>query len=155
MSVRQSTFAAVALVVADAIEVGVAPQASAAPVPRVDSAGRIRAPERTQISFTHSVTGAHLGTGNEDESRPALSVFAHGDPADQAAATRMLQTSDDAIASQLYARCPSSISDTAAYGLEDTRAGAHWGGVLRGGLPGRRRDPRTCRTAHGRCARGL
>lgn len=40
----------------------------------------------------------------------------------------MLRYSDDAIASQLYAKYPSSIAETTQkYGLADTHAAAHWG----------------------------
>jgi len=74
---------------------------------------------------------------NQHESRPALSivklyiadyVFAHGTPADKADATRMLQVSDDNIASRLHAKYPQSISTTAnAYGLNDTHDPGFWG----------------------------
>lgn len=111
--------------------------ALAAPTPHIGGDGNIPAPDRTAISFEHTPTGFHAGTANEHESRPGLSivklyiadyVFTHGDAADHAAATQMLRTSDDAIASQLYAKYPQSISDTATvFGLNDTQAAAHWG----------------------------
>ncbi|WP_259342741.1 hypothetical protein [Corynebacterium falsenii] len=111
--------------------------ASAAPVPNLNPNGTINAPARTQISFEHTPTGFHAGTANEHESRPGLSivkmyiadyVFAHGTPEEKAQATQMLRTSDDRIASQLYAKYPQSINETArAYGLNDTHGAAHWG----------------------------
>ena len=63
--------------------------ASAAPMPNVDQNGNIAAPGRTQISFQSTLTGHHVGTANEHESRPGLSlvkmyiadyVFEHGAP---------------------------------------------------------------------------
>lgn len=117
--------------------VALAPTAAAAPVPRQDGSGHVVAPARTQVTVAHSATGFRAGTANQHESRPALSivklyiadyVFAHGTPADQADATRMLQTSDDGIASRLYAKYPQSISTTAnAYGLNDTHDPGYWG----------------------------
>lgn len=114
-----------------------APTAAAAPAPRQDGNGHIVAPARTQITVGHTATGFRAGTPNQHESRPALSivklyiadyVFAHGSPADKADATRMLQTSDDNIASRLYAKYPQSISTTAdAYGLNDTHDPGYWG----------------------------
>jgi hypothetical protein len=117
--------------------IALAPAATAAPAPRQDDGGHIVAPARTQITVEHTGTGFRAGTANQHESRPALSivklyiadyVFAHGTPADQADATRMLQTSDDGIASRLYAKYPQSISTTAnAYGLNDTHDPGYWG----------------------------
>lgn len=117
--------------------VALAPAATAAPAPRLDGEGNIVAPDRTQITVEHTGTGFRAGTVNQHESRPALSivklyiadyVFAHGTPADQADATRMLQTSDDGIASRLYEKYPQSISTTAnAYGLNDTHDPGYWG----------------------------
>lgn len=137
MSHRLTT-AAVVVGLGGAVVAGaVAPAATAAPSPRVDEAGNIAAPARTQISFEHSPSGYHAGTANEHESRPALSivklyiadyVFAHGDEADRADATRMLQFSDDAVASRLYEKYPQSITTTAAdYGLTDTADPGYWG----------------------------
>ncbi|MGP5243010.1 hypothetical protein ACTXMA_02270 [Corynebacterium variabile] len=106
-------------------------------MPRQDGNGHIIAPGRTQITVEHTATGFRAGTANQHESRPALSivklyiadyVFAHGSPADKADATRMLQVSDDNIASRLYAKYPQSISTTAnAYGLNDTHDPGFWG----------------------------
>nr|WP_235840668.1 hypothetical protein [Corynebacterium liangguodongii] len=110
-----------------------APAAGAAPEPTAIGA----TPPRTSMSFAHSPTGFRVGTANEHESRPGLSlvklyiadyVFDHGTPADQARAYTMLQTSDDAIAASLYAAYPDSIALTARkYGLGDTHAADHWG----------------------------
>jgi hypothetical protein len=135
---RRFTTAVVAVGLGGAVVAGAgAPAATAAPSPKVDGAGNITAPARTQISFEHSATGYHAGTGNEHESRPGLSivkmyiadyVFAHGDDADKADATRMLQYSDDALASRLYEKYPESITATAgAYGLADTHDPGYWG----------------------------
>ena len=117
--------------------VALAPAATAAPVPRQDGSGHVVAPARTQVTVAHSATGFRAGTANQHESRPALSivklyiadyVFGHGSPADKADATRMLQVSDDNIASRLYAKYPQSISTTAnAYGLNDTHDPGFWG----------------------------
>ncbi|MDN8624636.1 MULTISPECIES: hypothetical protein [Corynebacterium] len=111
--------------------------ASAAPVPNVDQDGNIAAPARTQISFHNTLTGHHVGTLNEHESRPGLSlvkmyiadyVFEHGSPEDRAKATQMLRFSDDNIASELYAKYPNSINDRAGkYHLADTHGAPHWG----------------------------
>lgn len=107
--------------------------ADAAPIP-----GRMgEVPERTSITLIHGPSGAVIGTANQHESRPSLSliklyiadyVFDHGAPDEQARAYRMLQDSDDATASDLYSRYPDAIEAAAAkYGLEDTHAAAHWG----------------------------
>ncbi|WKD60145.1 hypothetical protein CCICO_00410 [Corynebacterium ciconiae DSM 44920] len=124
-------------VIASAAAPLLATSAAAAPVPRTNPNGTISAPGRTQISFEHTLTGFHAGTANEHESRPGLSivkmyiadyVFTHGTPEEKAQATQMLRTSDDRIASQLYAKYPQSINATAsAYGLRDTHGAAHWG----------------------------
>ena len=120
----------------------VAADAVAAPQPHVISGEGygtdvIAAPERTQVSFGYTPTGFRVGTGNEHQSRPAVSliklyiadyVFTHGDPADHAAATRMIQYSDDGIASRLHHKYPQAIDETArTYGLRDTHVGPTWG----------------------------
>lgn len=106
-------------------------------MPNVDQNGNIAAPGRTQISFQSTLTGHHLGTANEDESRLGVSrvkmyiadyVFEHGTPGGQAKATQMLRFSDDSIASELYVKYPNSINDRAAeYHLADTHCAPHWG----------------------------
>lgn len=111
----------------------VAPAATAAPAP--GNLGDV--PPRTSISFTHTPSGMTVGTANQHESRPGLSlvklyiadyVYDHGTDADRTAAFRMLQTSDDAIALSLYTAYPQSIAVTAGkYGLADTHAASHWG----------------------------
>lgn len=115
----------------------VATGALAAPQPRLNPQGSIEAPARTQISFKHTPTGFHVGTVNENEARPGLSivklyiadyVFKHGSPQDKAKATQMIRVSDDAIASELYGSYPDSINATAReYGLTNTQGAAHWG----------------------------
>lgn len=110
---------------------------AAAPQPKLTPQGTIDAPGRTQISFTHTPTGAHYGTANENEARPGLSivklyiadyVFKHGTEADKAKATQMIRYSDDNIASELYGRYPDSINATAReYGLSNTHGAGHWG----------------------------
>ena len=97
----------------------------------------IPAPTRTAISIDHTPTRLHLGTANEHESRPALSliklyladwVLSHGAPEDAADALALIRTSDDAAATRLHARYPGAIAATAAYyGLHSTHAAAHWG----------------------------
>ncbi len=124
-------------VIASAAAPLLATSVAAAPVPRTNPNGTIDAPARTQISFEHTPTGIHAGTANEHESRPGLSivkmyiadyVFRHGTAEEKAQATQMLRTSDDRIASQLYAKYPQSINATArTYGLHDTHGAAHWG----------------------------
>lgn len=116
-----------------AATLGISVEVQAAPVPGAVGA----VPPRTSVSFNHSFSGAHVGTANEHESRPGLSivklyiadyVYDHGSDADRALAYRMLQTSDDGIASQLYSRYPQSIAETSRkYGLADTRPAPHWG----------------------------
>ena len=110
---------------------------TAAPQPKLTPQGTIDAPGRTQISFTHTPSGAHYGTANENEARPGLSivklyiadyVFKHGTEADKAKATQMIRYSDDNIASELYGRYPDSINATAReYGLSNTHGAGHWG----------------------------
>ncbi len=111
--------------------------ATAAPQPKLNPQGELDAPARTAISFTHTPTGYSVGTPNENEARPGLSivklyiadyVFKHGTPEDKAKATVMIQRSDDNIASELYSRYPDSINATArAYGLNNTHGAPHWG----------------------------
>lgn len=110
---------------------------AAAPQPKLTPQGTIDAPGRTQISFTHTPSGTHYGTANENEARPGLSivklyiadyVFKHGTEADKAKATEMIRYSDDNIASELYGRYPDSINATAReYGLSNTHGAGHWG----------------------------
>lgn len=110
---------------------------AAAPQPKLTPQGTIDAPGRTQISFTHTPSGTHYGTANENEARPGLSivklyiadyVFKHGTEADKAKATEMVRYSDDNIASELYGRYPDSINATAReYGLSNTHGAGHWG----------------------------
>lgn len=112
------------------------PAAVAAPTP-VLSDGAITAPARTQISFDNTITGFHIGTSNENESRPALSliklyiaeyVVNNGDPNEIPTAQEMIRTSDDNLALHFYTKYPNSISDTAQkFGLTNTHAAAHWG----------------------------
>lgn len=114
-----------------------APQALAAPFPVTDGSGSISAPGRTQVSLTHSFTGFHAGTANEHEARPGLSIVKlyiadyvnkNGSDADKAQALEMLRSSNDNIASSLYAKYPDSINATARdYGLGSTHGAAHWG----------------------------
>lgn len=109
--------------------------AAAAPVAAVDAQGAIVAPARTSMSL-HDASGVK-DTANAHEPRAGLSlvklyiadwVYEHGTSADATKATQMIRTSDDAIASQLYAKYPTSISGTAAeYGLGDTVASPRWG----------------------------
>ncbi|MDH6284335.1 hypothetical protein [Prescottella agglutinans] len=138
MSIRQSLYrVGVTGALAGAAVCAAASVATAAPVPVTDPGGHIAAPGRTAISFEHTPTGTHVGTGNEHESRPAESmvklyiadyVFAHGTDGDKADATQMLRVSDDNIAARLYAKYPNSIDATAAtFGLNDTRSAPHWG----------------------------
>ncbi|RNE49463.1 hypothetical protein [Corynebacterium alimapuense] len=112
--------------------------ATAAPAPVTDGAGQIVAPVRTSISFEYSPTGFHVGTANEHESRPGLSIVklyladhiyrVSASQADKDAAAQMIRVSDDQIASELYARYPDSINETARYyGLNETYGAAHWG----------------------------
>ncbi|WJY67529.1 hypothetical protein [Corynebacterium auris] len=124
---------AIALLTAVLATAALATPAQAAPFP--DRIGQT--PPRTAISFTHSPSGFQAGTPNQHEARSGLSivklyiadyVFDHGSSADQAAAVQMLRTSDDAIASALYARYPDSIAATARkYGLRNTHAGGSRG----------------------------
>lgn len=118
-----------------------APAAAAAsamvPLPALDAAGNLQAPPRTQISIIYTPLGIRLGTANQHESRPGLSivklfigqyVVEQGSPAEIPEVTRMIRASDDAVATRLYRRHPESIAAIAArYRLGDTVAGARWG----------------------------
>ncbi len=112
------------------------PVATPAPTVTVDAIAEI--PARSSISVQTSVPGARVGTVNEGESRPGLSIvklymvdFAlrHGDgsESDKSLAERMIRFSDDGAASALDAKYPDSIGAVAAeYGLPATRGG-YWG----------------------------
>lgn len=122
-------------------------------------AGTLPALPRTAMSVDHPATGFHAGTGNEHESRPALSliklyladyVLSHGDPADAEKARHMVRTSDDATASELQARYPGAIRHTADYyGLRATTE-APTGATRR---RRRRTSPPSCWPSSGRTRR--
>lgn len=93
-------------------------------------------PPRTQASIQID-HGPRLATPNADEARPALSlsklylghwVLHNGSPEDAGRVKEMIQFSDDAIASELDARYPQAIDDTAAqFGLSNTHRNGFWG----------------------------
>lgn len=133
-ALRTTTVASLILSAAGAATIAAV---SAAPQPAVDGQGRLIAPARTEIAYHNSVTGQHWSTSNEHEQRPALSliklliadyVYEHGTDADKAAATEMIKSSNDRIASQLFAKYPDSIRDRARrHELRNTISGSHWG----------------------------
>ncbi len=96
-------------------------------------------PSRTSLSFEHTPTGVHVGTENENESRPGLSTvklymadyalrYGDGSQSDRDLAARMIQASDDDAASRLDAKYPQAIDAAAAeYGLTSTSRGSFWG----------------------------
>lgn len=90
-----------------------------------------------ELTYVNLASAMHVGSPGEHARIPGLSlvkmmiahyVFAHGHAADFQKATMMLQRSDDAAASELYARYPDSIAwATRTYGLRNTHAAPHWG----------------------------
>lgn len=132
---------AVAIGLAVAPSIGATPSivaiAKAAPRPVVTESGKIDAPSRTQITLIHPQSGKVWETDNADEPFPALSlvklliaeyVYEHGDAKDRDAASQMLRTSNDAIATQVYTRYPGSIRRIAnEYQLSNTVGAPHWG----------------------------
>ena len=113
-----------------------APAAQAAPTP-IDNLSNV--PSRTSLSFQYAPLGARIGTPNSTEARPALSTvklylvdyaMRHGDgsASDRDLAQRMIQSSDDAAASQLDDKYPGAIDAAAAeYRLTSTHRGSFWG----------------------------
>jgi hypothetical protein len=132
LRIRSRTIAGGATVLAVILSPTVA---TAAPAPIDNFAG---VPGRTSISFVHSPTGLRVGTANQGEGRPALSVsklylvdhaLRHGDgsAADRALSERAIRYSDDGAAEQLAGKYPGAIAATAAeYGLTAT-GGGYWG----------------------------
>lgn len=114
------------------------PAAHAAPSP--DGIGEV--PGRTALSFIYTPTGARVGTANQGEARPGLSIaklyvvdymLRHGDgsPEDLALGQRMIRDSDDGAAAQAYAKYPQSIDAIAAeYRLISTRGAGFWGDAV-------------------------
>jgi hypothetical protein len=99
-------------------------------------------PARTSISFQESRTGYRVGTANQHEARPGLSIvklyiadhaLRHGDGSEHehALAERMIRYSDDGAANGLYAKYPDAIDATAAaYRLTSTRGAPNWGSAV-------------------------
>ncbi len=95
-------------------------------------------PQTSQLTYLNLRSGEHKGTANERFSRPSLSlsklyiaqyVFEHGDDEQQELAKQMVETSDDAIADELFDAFPDSIDAIAEqYDLESTaQNGQRWG----------------------------
>lgn len=113
-----------------------APAAAAQPDLAPDAVAEEQVPPRTAFSVRTPIGG--WGTGNEFETRTALSlaklyladyVVRHGDgdPADLAAAERMIRFSDDGAADTLGAKYPQAIDAIATeFGLAQT-GGGYWG----------------------------
>nr|WP_231869051.1 hypothetical protein [Rhodococcus opacus] len=112
--------------------------AHAAPTPdRIEEV-----PGRTALSFAHTPSGTRVGTANQGEARPGLSIvklyvadymIRHGDgsPEDLALGERMIRDSDDNAASQAYAKYPQSIDAIAAeYRLTSTHGAEFWGNAV-------------------------
>ncbi|WP_448851093.1 hypothetical protein [Corynebacterium sp. 335C] len=112
-------------------------RASSLPAPKLNGAGQLDAPARTEIVAVNLVSGETFTTANPHEQMPGLSIaklymaqyiVEHGDAADIPAAEQMIRVSHDGIATQLYRKYPTSIADTARdYGLGDTVAARAWG----------------------------
>ncbi|MBV7295146.1 hypothetical protein KRX51_04330 [Corynebacterium sp. TAE3-ERU12] len=111
--------------------------ARAVPLPNLDQAGNLRAPAQTQITVAYFPAGLRVGTANQHEPRPGLSmvklyighyIVREGNALDIPAVRQMIRASDDQIATRLYKKYPQSIKRIAEdYGLSDTKAGASWG----------------------------
>lgn len=122
---------------ANPLDGSVAPAHSALPAPKLDGAGHLAVPARTEIVAIDLVSGDAYTTGNPHEQMPGLSIVKlfigqyiveHGDPADIPVAQQMIRVSDDALATQLYRKYPTSISTIARdYGLGDTVVAREWG----------------------------
>jgi hypothetical protein len=109
--------------------------ATSAPAP-IDNLGGV--PGRTSITFQHSPSGMRVGTPNQGEARPALSLsklylvdyaLRHGDhsPSDVFLAERAIRYSDDSAAEQISGKYPGAIGAIASeYRLTSTR-GSYWG----------------------------
>lgn len=90
-----------------------------------------------QITYVNLDTGAHVGSANERDSRPALSliklyiahyVFEHGTKAEKELAQDMVSKSDDAAADELFAAYPESIDSVARdFNLDSTKSDPSWG----------------------------
>ncbi|MBP3087589.1 hypothetical protein EML15_00270 [Corynebacterium sp. sy017] len=93
-------------------------------------------PQRTQIAIVYD-TGEAIGSANQHEARPALSlsklylgmwVLRNGDNADKAKVENMIRFSEDATASYLDRKYPQAISEVIGnYGLTHSRYGGAWG----------------------------
>ncbi|MDO5097339.1 MAG: hypothetical protein Q4D85_01175 [Corynebacterium sp.] len=90
-----------------------------------------------QITYVNLATGAHIGSANERDSRPALSliklyiahyVFEHGTKEDKELAQVMISKSDDSAADELFATYPESIDSVAKdFNLDSTKSDPAWG----------------------------
>ncbi|KXX62207.1 MULTISPECIES: hypothetical protein [unclassified Rhodococcus (in: high G+C Gram-positive bacteria)] len=129
---------ALSLLVAGLVASASGMTAHSAPTPdRIDDV-----PARTALSFMHTPSGTRVGTANQGEARPGLSIvklyvadymLRHGDgsPEDFALGQRMIRDSDDNAASQAYAKYPQSIDVIAAeYRLTSTRGSGFWGDAV-------------------------
>ena len=135
---RWACRAALSLLVAGLVASASGVTAHSAPAPdRIDEV-----PGRTALSFMHTPSGTRVGTANQGEARPGLSIvklyiadymLRHGDgsPEDLALGQQMIRDSDDSAASQAYAKYPQSIDAIAAeYGLTSTRGSGFWGDAV-------------------------
>lgn len=92
---------------------------------------------KTQLTYIRLDNGMHLGTVNERFARPALSlsklyiadyVIDEGTEEEKYQALKMISTSDDGIANDLFESYPESIDAVAEkYGLYATESGEYWG----------------------------
>ncbi|MFE7421775.1 hypothetical protein [Rhodococcus sp. NPDC057529] len=113
-------------------------EVAAAPIPD----GFSEVPPRTALSFAHTPSGTRVGTANQTDARPGLSIvklfvadymLRHGDGSaeDRDLAQRMIRDSDDNAAERGYAKYPQSIDAIAAeYRLTSTHGGRQWGGSV-------------------------
>lgn len=133
---RTTTTATVAFAAVIALPFLTCAPAAAAPMP-IDNFAHV--PPRTAIAYHNSLSDTHVGTANEHESRPGLSMvklyitdFAlrqgDGSEEDIILGERMIRLSDNAAADRAFSKYPNAIDDVAReYGLPDTRGAAHWG----------------------------
>ncbi|CCQ15733.1 putative uncharacterized protein [Rhodococcus sp. AW25M09] len=96
-------------------------------------------PARTALSYEHLPTGTYVGSAEDNAPRPGLSTvklyiadyvvrFGDGSARDRDLARRLIEVSDDGVASVLDSKYPQAISATASeFGLNSTSRGSFWG----------------------------
>ena len=92
---------------------------------------------QVEITYLRLSDGLRMATNSENQLMPGLSlvklfiadyVLDHGSSSARKKITRMIRTSSDTLATELFKDYPESISVTAEkYGLSHTRSGQRWG----------------------------